>query len=142
MHQIFVVQRINNFQEIPSSSIFIKYSYQGQWSSEGCSVERRYEVEISGQGSEVTKDMYVVCSCTHMTSFSILMEVADSEVSFLIDLYDVHLIYTNFTFFFLFLFLSSKYNSFGTELVIVWISVSFLFLFAVHGQRGHFPGYF
>ena len=55
---------------------------------------------ISGQGSEVTKDMYVVCSCTHMTSFSILMEVADSEVSLLIDLYDVHLIYTNFSFFF------------------------------------------
>uniref|UniRef100_K1PF79 Cadherin EGF LAG seven-pass G-type receptor 1 n=1 Tax=Magallana gigas TaxID=29159 RepID=K1PF79_MAGGI len=55
------------------------HSYQGQWSSEGCTVDKRYEVEISGQGSEVKKDMYVVCSCSHMTSFSVLMEVADSE---------------------------------------------------------------
>ncbi|XP_061178872.1 cadherin EGF LAG seven-pass G-type receptor 2-like isoform X2 [Saccostrea echinata] len=54
-------------------------SYLGQWSSEGCTVDRRYEIEISGQGSQVTKDMYVVCSCNHLTSFSILMEVADSE---------------------------------------------------------------
>lgn len=44
-------------------------------------MDKRYEVEISGQGSEVKKDMYVVCSCSHMTSFSVLMEVADSEVS-------------------------------------------------------------
>ncbi|XP_062576129.1 cadherin EGF LAG seven-pass G-type receptor 2-like isoform X1 [Saccostrea cucullata] len=54
-------------------------SYLGQWSSEGCTVDRRYEVEITGQGSQVSKDMYVVCSCNHLTSFSILMEVADSE---------------------------------------------------------------
>ncbi|XP_053377924.1 cadherin EGF LAG seven-pass G-type receptor 1-like isoform X2 [Mercenaria mercenaria] len=45
-------------------------SRKGIWSSKGCVQSDRYTLDT---------DMYVKCSCSHMTSFAVLMDISDQE---------------------------------------------------------------
>lgn len=45
----------------------------GEWSTAGCSVLERFNIDDNA---------YVKCSCSHMTSYALIMDVSDQEVGF------------------------------------------------------------
>lgn len=45
----------------------------GEWSTAGCSVIERFNIDDGA---------YVKCSCSHMTSYALIMDVSDQEVGF------------------------------------------------------------
>ncbi|XP_021344023.1 cadherin EGF LAG seven-pass G-type receptor 2-like isoform X2 [Mizuhopecten yessoensis] len=54
-------------------------SYVGEWSTSGCEITDRYEREILEGSDPAVLQKFIECSCDHMTSFGVLMDVADSE---------------------------------------------------------------
>ncbi|XP_033746006.1 LOW QUALITY PROTEIN: cadherin EGF LAG seven-pass G-type receptor 2-like [Pecten maximus] len=54
-------------------------SYVGEWSTDGCEMTDRYERELLDGSDRAVLQIFVECSCDHMTSFGVLMDVADSE---------------------------------------------------------------
>jgi len=44
----------------------------GEWSTAGCDVVDRYTIEDQA---------YVKCSCNHLTTFALIMDVSEQEVS-------------------------------------------------------------
>lgn len=83
-------QAVNNNRTDPQC-VFWQFSGGGQWSNQGCMVESRYELDFKEVNPEdptdvkVIKQMYVVCSCNHMTSFGLMMDEAEKEVCSLLE---------------------------------------------------------
>lgn len=79
-------QAVNKNRTDPQCVYWQFDSGRGQWSDQGCTVEDKYEVEVKNINPEdpsdvkVVKQLYVVCSCNHMTSFGLMMDEAETEV--------------------------------------------------------------
>jgi hypothetical protein len=79
-------QAVNNNRTDPQCVYWQFGSGSGQWSDQGCTMEDKYEVEVKNINPEdpsdvkVVKQLYVVCSCNHMTSFGLMMDEAETEV--------------------------------------------------------------
>ncbi|XP_052061386.1 cadherin EGF LAG seven-pass G-type receptor 2-like isoform X1 [Mytilus californianus] len=77
-------QAVNKNRTDPQC-VFWQFNGGGQWSNQGCSVDSRYELDVKEVNPEdptdvkVIKQMYVVCSCNHMTSFGLMMDEAEKE---------------------------------------------------------------
>ncbi|KAK3103496.1 hypothetical protein FSP39_019621 [Pinctada imbricata] len=76
-------QQVNANRTDPQCAYWNSAGSSGAWSTSGCTMDRWYEViikePISNSDTDVVKEKYVVCSCDHMTSFTLLMDVADTE---------------------------------------------------------------
>lgn len=46
---------------------------RGQWSTDGCELKGRYKM-----GDK----KFVTCSCNHLSTYAVLMDVSDTEVTF------------------------------------------------------------
>lgn len=77
-------QAVNKNRTDPQC-VFWQFNGGGQWSNQGCSVDSRYELDVKEVNPDnptdvkIIKQMYVVCSCNHMTSFGLMMDEAEKE---------------------------------------------------------------
>lgn len=79
-------QAVNGNRTDPQCVFWQHGSNGGQWSKQGCSVSDRYELDVKETNPDdvtdvkIIKQMFVVCTCSHMTSFGLMMDEAETEV--------------------------------------------------------------
>ena len=62
-----VMSKYHSFQPYSNFTVCFRSAVNGNWSREGCSLEK-------------SDDNKIICTCNHLTNFAVLMQVGENEV--------------------------------------------------------------
>ncbi|KAK3610573.1 hypothetical protein CHS0354_009013 [Potamilus streckersoni] len=127
-------KQLQNVNRTSPQCVFWSHTESGQWSVSGCSESKRYE--LNG-------DKFVECTCNHMTSYAILMDIADTEyveeaaislevITYIALCISMVSLFVCFLIFFVFKRIQSNSNSIHINLVFVIFVAELAFLIGVN----------